>query len=96
MESLTLENLFGLALLGFIPAFYMLSPASKSTELWKTFYLATLASNFHYPEAFRAFVASVRIRAAANPVQAGLFAVSIGALLKYIQRKIRFAHINAI
>ena len=96
MEPLLLEKLLGLVPLAFIPAFYKLSPASKSTKLWTIFYLTILAFYVYFPENSKEFIASIRNYVVNKPAKAAAIAVSVGVPLKYLQRKLRFARINAI
>ena len=96
MVPFVLEPLLGLALLGFVLAFCKLSPASKSTKAWTVLYLTILASYVYYPETFKAVSVSIRNYVVEKPGIAALVAVTTGAPLKYVQRKLRFARINAI
>jgi hypothetical protein len=96
MVPLVLEPLLGLALLGFVLAFCKLSPASKSTKVWSILYLTILASYVYNPETFKAISVSIRDYIVEEPGKAALITVIIGVPLKYVQRKLRFARMNAI
>ena len=96
MEPHPVVKLLGLAPLALIPLFYKLSPASKSTKVWTTFYLCIFASYVYFPETARAFIASVRDLIVNEPAKAAVIAVTVGVPLKYLQYKLRFGRINAI
>ena len=100
MESLTSQQVLGLAplafIVAFILAFYTFSPASKSAKAWTTLYLTILAFYIISPETSKGVIFAVRSYIAEKPIKAGLIALGIATPLKYIQRKLRFARINAI
>ncbi|KAF2171333.1 hypothetical protein M409DRAFT_18448 [Zasmidium cellare ATCC 36951] len=86
------QQLFSVAPLLFIPIFWRFSPASKSTKLWTTIYLSIAAIYIAFPEVIKPLLAAV----AENPFKAAGITLSVAVPLKYIQRKLRFARINAI
>lgn len=88
--------LVGVATVGFTLTFWRLSPASKSTKVWSTLYLCLLISYLFNPEAFKAASVSVRNYVVNEPAKAALISLAVALPLKYLQRKLRFARINAI
>ncbi|KAK4506525.1 hypothetical protein PRZ48_000257 [Zasmidium cellare] len=92
----TPEQLLSIAPLLFIPIFWRFSPASKSTKLWTTLYLTIAALYIAFPDVIKPALSAARQYAAENPLKAASIAVLIAAPLKYVQRKLRFARINAI
>ncbi|KAK5045932.1 hypothetical protein LTR84_008718 [Exophiala bonariae] len=96
--TMSLPELFSfiaLVSVGFTLAFGKLLPASKSTKVWSTFYPTVLLSYLYNSDAFKAASASARKYTRDEPANAVLIAFAILAPLKYIQRKLRFARINA-
>lgn len=96
MAPLSTDQLFALAPILFIPIFWRFSPASKSTKLWTTIYLSVAAIYLAIPDIIKPALSATRSYINENPLEATLIALSIAAPLKYIQRKLRFARINAI
>jgi hypothetical protein len=96
MELLLLDKVFVVGVLAFIPAFYELSPASKSAKLWTILYLSLFTSYLYFPDAFKAAFASIRNYVAEKPLEAALVALVIGLPLRYIQQKLRFARLNTL
>jgi hypothetical protein len=93
-HSLTL-SILAAAAVSFIPLFWKFSPASKSTKVWTTLYF-TLCTTYTYSSEFRAALASLLDAARERPLQALGLALLIAIPLKYIQRKLRFARLNAL
>jgi hypothetical protein len=94
--STFVRELAGLLPLVFLPLFHIHSPASKSTKVWTTFYLSLLTIFLCFPERWAAFSTGVSAYIAAKPAKAAVIALSIGVPLKYLQRKLRFARVNAL
>lgn len=90
------EPLLGVAVAGFTLAFCRLSPASKSTKAWIIFYLLCLAVSFFNPRTVAAAAVFVKDYTVRYPVKSAAIFLSIAIPLKYLQRKLRFARINAI
>lgn len=96
METLKLEHLLSAAMVGCVLMFCRLSPASKSTKAWTVIYMIILGLYLNIPEKFVAAFVSAKDNAIREPAKAALIALAVGVPLKYIQRKLRFARINAI
>jgi hypothetical protein len=95
-DNAMLVLLLAFSQLGFVFAFCKFSPASKSTKAWMALYITILAYYAYDHKTCKAFLLNAKDYVINHPAEAALIAAAIGAPLKYVQRKLRFARINAI
>jgi len=91
-----LEKTIVFILLLLLPGFYMYSPTSTSTKIQSFLILSGLASYLFYPDAGKYLFDFAKTSVYEQPFKSAVIVIIISGIAKYLQRKLRFARINAI
>jgi hypothetical protein len=83
-------------MLSLLPQFYLHSPTSLSVKIESFVALCTLASYTTLSELWKSVFSSVTNFASAQPVLSATLFLFTVITLKYLQRKLRYARLNAI
>jgi len=78
-----------------LPGFYLYSPTSTSNKFYIFLILSLLATHSYFPEEAFAVYNPIKSFILGHPWETLSLAITAGIPLKYLQRKLRCARINA-